>query len=164
MLACIALVAVSIFFAIDPPMRPIIREPFSFAYDIVRTTHVFGDTTSIVADYRTHDDVYVLIDRVHHNGVDVTDRFDHNALVELLASTMSQRAGVFGAYYVDDVLWEINLHHRGPIHILLSRPDAVQELNYWYVSGDMPGYRILEPQAFSDALSQMMGDSGASPE
>jgi len=130
MLACIALVAISIFFAIDPPVRPIIREPFD----------------------------YVQIDRVLHNGVDVTDRFDHDALVELLASTMSQRAGVFGTFFIDDVLWEINLHHGGLIHILLSRPDAVQELNYWYVSADMPGYRILEPQVLADALSQMMGE------
>lgn len=133
MLVCVALAAVSVFIAQDPPMRPIIN--------------------------RTSDNSSVSINHVIYNGEDVTERLDHDALIELLVATMSRRDGVFGGYLAADVLWEINLVHGGrPQHILLSRPDASQELNFWHESADGRIYRILDPAALADVLGQMLSE------
>jgi len=155
MLVCLVLVVASIFIAQDPPHRPIISGPHSLAYDIVRTQDEHGSN----ATYRAADENFVFIIRVVYNGEDVTEIFGRQAreLVELLAATMSRRDRVFGTFLTGDVLWEIDLIHGGrPIHILLSREDATEELNFWYGDASRPMYRIVEPEVLVEALRRML--------
>ncbi|MCL2397916.1 MAG: hypothetical protein FWC93_07630 [Defluviitaleaceae bacterium] len=146
--------------------RPIIRGPYSFAYDIVRTTHRDGATISVGTTFQRHDDDYVLISRVEYRGEDVTEKFDHDALVELLAGTMSRRSRTQSGFLASDVLWQVSVIHGGNSQdIILSRKDATRELNVWYSPGrprrtiHVGAYRwmhtILDPAALKDALEEM---------
>lgn len=139
--------------------RPIVSSPFSFAYDIEWTRHEDG---AMRGSYRFYDDNFVFISRVKHNGEDVIERFDHDALVELLAVTNARRIPLsrVGGHFVADVVWEISLIQGGDSrHILLSRENAAQELNFWYSPlGSRPIHRIVDPVALVGALEQMMAD------
>ena len=134
--------------------RPIIDGSFSFAYDIEREENELGISTS----YRFHDGDFVIVTRVLFDNENVIEKFDHNALVELLSATMSRRSfHIRESYVYMDVLWEISLLHRGiSKHILLSRYYATQELNYWYSPNNRRIYRLLDPVAFSSALELML--------
>ena len=145
--------AAAVFLFIIYSAHSIISNPYSYAYDIERTQRENGSGAS----YKASDDNFVFISSVKYNGEDVTERFDHDALVELLADTKARRSGRANHYSKADVLWEISIVQHGPKHILLSRDSASQELNYWYITGGAQRYKIVDPAALKASLEQLMG-------
>lgn len=132
--------------------RPIIKAPYSMAYDIERK---YSEDGGYGVNYKTIDDNYFLISRILYKGEDVTERFDPEELAKLLSNTMSRRKEKsFGAR---DMVWEITIGFGNrPIHINLGQTEAYTDrtMNYWYSFGTH--YEIIDPTALTNALETMM--------
>ena len=121
--------------------RPVIKSPYSMAYDIERT---YSEDGSYGVSYRTVDDDFFLISRILYKGEDVTERFDPEGVALLLNNTMSRRTTRRTGSA--DMLWEIDITRKnGPVHICLGQTDPYsgKTLNYWYQSGTH--YQIIDP-------------------
>jgi len=153
----VVVVAITICLFLLYSPRPVIKSPYSMAYDIERTY----SAESSGASYKTVDDNYFFVDRILYYREDVTDRFDPEALACLLSKSMSRRTS--RKHGSADILWEISIIRRnGPIHICLGQADSNSEkiLNYWYQSG--PCFQILDPIALMNSLEQLMKNNAKS--
>ncbi|MCL2578937.1 MAG: hypothetical protein FWE32_02780 [Oscillospiraceae bacterium] len=166
------------YFVIAPYLpRPVLRGSFTVSDDLERVLQEDGSSLSGSGDYDNFIDVVVfyhtisdfqnLPDRVRYDRLNLTDRFDQRALVDLLSQTTSRRLVTRRSEAIWHMLdtpsiWMISTALSDQtVTVILDRETAC---GYWYHTPhdlfDNPAiYQIRDPIAVIDALEAMLAGS-----